>query len=408
MPAGELDVKHRTSSMGRCLAGSDHMFEVTVEDSFDFRSKEYAELFAASAASAFQHPIWLSLLYEKIVRRGAATPLIVVVRDGVTGKLAMVLPLVRRRYMLLKVVEFADLRVSDYVSPIVDEPTFSRILADGATVRAIRRHLRPYDLLRIGKLQDRSLPLERLLGIGKRENMGMSAYPSELEPTFETWREHKLDRSYRKELDKKSRQLGRMGDARFECADNPAAIRSTFDALKLFRGKRFDGSDGPADLLQQPSYFEFYLAVATKGQGSFARTYTFWMDGKPIAGALGLEHKGSLLIILGGFDEAGYRKQSIGSLTFERIAKDCIERGDHSLDFTIGDEPYKLIFGGRPSPMWQIFRAGSPLGYAAHMTVEKLPAAKALARRLFGSHGKPAAPAAIMAPPAAADEATGS
>jgi CelD/BcsL family acetyltransferase involved in cellulose biosynthesis len=82
------------------------MFEVTVEDSFDFRSKEYAELFASSAATAFQHPIWLALLYEKIVGHGAATPLIIVVRAG--GRLAMVLPLVRRRYTLLKVVEFAE------------------------------------------------------------------------------------------------------------------------------------------------------------------------------------------------------------------------------------------------------------------------------------------------------------
>ncbi|UCI07136.1 GNAT family N-acetyltransferase [Mesorhizobium sp. B1-1-8] len=385
------------------------MFKVTVEDSFDFRSTEYVELFTNSAATAFQHPIWLALLYEKIVRRGAATPLIIVVRDDASGKLAMVLPLVRSRYMRLKVVEFADMRVSDYVSPVTDEQTFSRILADGRTVAAIRKQLKPYDLLRIGKLGDRSLPLERLLGIDKRESMGMSAYSSKLEATFESWREHQLDRSYRKELDKKSRQLGRIGEARFECADNPDAIRTTFDALKLYRGKRFDGSDGPADLLQQPSYFEFYLAVATEGRSGFARTYTFWMNGKPIAGALGLAHRGSLLVILGGFDEAGYRKQSIGSLTFERIAADCIARGDHSLDFTIGDEPYKLIFGGRPSPMWQIFRAGSPLGYAAHLTVEKLPAAKALARRLFhASHGRPSAAAPMMAPSVTTDEAAGS
>ena len=132
------------------------------------------------------------------------------------------------------------------------------------------------------------------------------------------------------------------------------------------------------------------------------------MDDRPIAGALGLEHRGSLLVILGGFDEAGYRKQSIGSLMFEQIARDCIERGDHSLDFTIGDEPYKRIFGGKPSPMWQIFRAGSPLGYAAHVTVEKLPAAKALARRVLGSHGKKARPGRVAAAPASTDEAADS
>lgn len=68
-------------------------------------------------------------LYEKLVPQGAATPLIIVVRVRSSGKLAMVLPLVRRRYMLLKAIEFADMRVSDYVSPVVDEETFSRILA---------------------------------------------------------------------------------------------------------------------------------------------------------------------------------------------------------------------------------------------------------------------------------------
>lgn len=87
--------------------------------------------------------------------------------------------------------------------------------------------------------------------------------------------------------------------------------------------------------------------MANEGCGGFALTYTFWMNDRPIAGALGLEHRGSLLVILNGFDEEGYRRQSIGSLMFEQLARDCIERGDHHLDFTIGDEPYKGIFGGQ-------------------------------------------------------------
>jgi CelD/BcsL family acetyltransferase involved in cellulose biosynthesis len=258
--------------------------------------------------------------------------------------------------------------------------------------------------MRIGKLADRSLALERLFDIGKRENMGMSAYASRLEPTFAAWREQQLDQSYRRELDKKSRQLGRKGKARFECAETPTAIRATFDALKFYRGKRFDGSDGPADLLQRSSYFDFYLSVAMEGIGSFTRTYTFWMDDRPIAGALGLAHRGSLLVILGGFDEAEYRKQSIGSLLFEQIARDCIERGDQSLDFTIGDEPYKRTFGGRPSPMWQISRTGSPLGYAAHMAVEKSPAVRALARRLFGAGREKHPPRRTVGSPTPSDE----
>ena len=68
--------------------------------------------------------------------------------------------------------------------------------------------------------------------------------------------------------------------------------------------------------------------------------------------------------------------------------------------FTIGDEPYKLTFGAEPMPMWQVTRAGSPLGYLAGALVEKLPAAKALARNIFrrGTDKRPA-PAHNAAPP---------
>ena len=66
------------------------------------------------------------------------------------------------------------------------------------------------------------------------------------------------------------------------------------------------------------------------------------------------------IVFLTGFDHAGFKNQSIGSLMFEQVARDCIERGEAMLDFTIGDEPYKLTFGADPKPMWQVSRAGSP------------------------------------------------
>gem|GEM_PF-6791950 len=43
------------------------MFEVIAEDTFDFRSQEYAELFNGSAATAFQHPIWGSVGISAII-----------------------------------------------------------------------------------------------------------------------------------------------------------------------------------------------------------------------------------------------------------------------------------------------------------------------------------------------------
>jgi CelD/BcsL family acetyltransferase involved in cellulose biosynthesis len=156
--------------------------------------------------------------------------------------------------------------------------------------------------------------------------------------------------------------------------------------MKTYRGLRFGGPEEGGDLLQTPAYFDFYHGMALQGRDDATRTYGLWLDDRVIAGVLGLAHQGkSFLVIMGGFDFENFKNQSIGSLMFEQVARDCIERGEHLLDFTIGDEPYKLTFGGEPTPMSRITRAGSPLGFAANLLTESLPSAKIFARRVFHS-----------------------
>lgn len=358
------------------------MFEVAIQNSFDFQAQEYAALFEGSAATVFQHPRWLSAVYGKLCPANAAEPLIIVVRSAADGRLVMVLPLVRRRYAFLRVVEFADLCVSDYVSPVTDAQSFAAILADKECVAHIRRLIKPYDIIRIGKLADQSLPLERLFDT-KRDGMGFNAYAAPLDESFPQWRERRLAKSYRKELDKKSRQLHRKGAVRFECAGDPASIRAVFEAMKTYRGLRFGGPEQGGDLLQAKAYFDFYLGLALEGRNDFTRTYGLWLDDRLIAGVFGLSHRNtSFLIVMGGFDFKNFGKQSVGNLIYEQVASDCIERGEKFLDFTIGDEPYKLTFGARPTPMARITRTGSVLGFAANMLAESMPGARRLARRL--------------------------
>src|ERR1041384_4084659 len=92
------------------------VLEVAVEPLFDFLSGEYAQLFAWSRATAFQHPRWLDALYRKLAPAVNADPVIVTVRRE--GHLAMLLPLVRRRYGTLAAIQFADLGGSDYAFPV--------------------------------------------------------------------------------------------------------------------------------------------------------------------------------------------------------------------------------------------------------------------------------------------------
>lgn len=354
------------------------VFQISVENSFDFLSPEYADLFSRSDATVFQHPFWLDRLYARLVPYRNAKPLVITVRSAADAELLMVIPLVRRKQGGIKLVEFADLQVSDYVAPIVSM-SLQRILNDQAACKAIRKKLAPYDLLRLQKLTDGSVGLEPLFGAKPRALMPMSSYPVPLLHSYEQWRTDYMDRSYQKELDKKRRQLDRKGTVRFQCCNDLKMIETAFGAMREFRRLRFSDQD----LLQQEAYFGFYLEIAIQGSAmGLARTYVLSVDDRPVAAVLGLSHKHELLVILGGFDLAGFKKQSIGSIAFQEVAKDCIAKGDICLDFTIGDEPYKRLFGAKPTSMWAITAPGSHLGMAAGFLLKQLPWIKAVSKRL--------------------------
>jgi CelD/BcsL family acetyltransferase involved in cellulose biosynthesis len=363
------------------MNNSSTAFYVSIDDAFDFLSQEYAELFDHSAVTAFQHPVWLDSLYRKLAPAAAAKRLVVVVRHRTSGVLAAVLPLLRVRRGPVRTIEFADLRVSDYLAPVCSARVFSDLLQDEATCLEIRRLVRPFDLLRMNKLPDGKLPIESLLAAPLRKSMDTNAYSTVLTAPFEQWRINALGRSYQKELAKKWRQIEKKGALTFSSSDDSASVIAAMEVMKKFRGPRFQ-AQGDGDLLQRPEYFDFYCDVAIRGLGSFVRLYTMKMGDDVIAAVLGLCHRNSFLIIMSAFDIAGYRSQSIGALMFERVARDCIERGDQILDFTIGDEPYKKLFGAQPSPMWSVTQAGSAAGTVALFAVRQAPWIKQAAKKM--------------------------
>ena len=365
------------------MGNSKHAFDVRIDNAFDFLSDEYAALFNESAATAFQHPLWLHGLYGTLAPAVGAKPLIVVARYRPSGTLAMVLPLLRLRRGPVRTVEFADLRVSDYLAPVCTAQVFSDLLQDESARLALRSLVRPFDLLRMPKLPDGRIPLENLLAAPRRVAMDTNAYSTVLFAPFEQWRANALDRSYQKELAKKSRQLQKKGAVSFSCCEDAASVAEAMEVMKKLRGPRFQ-AQGDGDLLQRPEYFAFYSDVAARGLNSFVRLYVMKMDGEIIAAVLGLHHGDNLLVIMSAFDIAGFKNQSLGALTFEQVARDCIERGDHVLDFTIGDESYKRLFGAKPSPMWTVTQAGSVAGSIALLALKQAPWIKLAAKRMAG------------------------
>jgi CelD/BcsL family acetyltransferase involved in cellulose biosynthesis len=356
------------------------VFEVRAESDFRFLAPEYAQLFARSEATAFQHPLWLDRLYTRLAPEVGAEPVVITIRDG--PRLAAVIPLLRRRYGLLRVIEFADLQVTDYVAPVCERADFNAIRHDPAVRSAIRKALQPFDLIRIQKLRDDSLPLAHLLAPASQSLMSMSAYSAELEAPFVSWRDTHLNSTLRKELDKKRRRLERKGEVRFAQLTDPADIERAFERMRDYRRARFEGRGDGNDLLQDPPAFAFYLDLANAGIGAgLTRTYAISLGGTPVAIGFGLVHRGAFLLVLTGSDFVAYKNLSLGLLGMEDMIADCIERGDVLFDLTIGDEDYKRQLGTKVTTLTALVASGSCLGFLAGRTLER-PWAKRLAKRL--------------------------
>src|ERR1700723_2653222 len=70
----------------------------------------------AGQETAFQHPLWFEAWYGAFAE---ASPLIAIVTDSVTERPVALVPLILRVSHGVRIVEFADLNVTDYNAPIL-------------------------------------------------------------------------------------------------------------------------------------------------------------------------------------------------------------------------------------------------------------------------------------------------
>jgi CelD/BcsL family acetyltransferase involved in cellulose biosynthesis len=341
------------------------MFNLSIHSDFDFRSPEFADLFSRSDATVFQHPIWLHNLYTRVVSRLDAAPKIITLRTQADGKLVLLLPLVLRRYHRLKVIEFADFQMSDYIAPVCDRHVMPTITSDARINEQILAALKPYDLIWIRKLRDDAALIAGALIPGQRIRMDTSSHATKLFAPFEAWRVTTLEPEFQRHLDRKRKRLRKKGKLSFGLAEDAKSIEQALFTMRELRSARFR-SKGRSDILHKPECYDFYLGVAIAGaQSGLSRTYILRLDDRPIGIMFGVAHQGSFLFLLMGFDFENLRNCSVGLLMLEHAAADCIARGDALFDLTIGEEQYKGKFGTKPSALWAVWNGGTMVGRLA-------------------------------------------
>lgn len=355
-------------------------WDVHTAPSFDFLSAEYRDLFANSAATVFQSPLWMDRLYQRLAADQKVDPLIIIIRERESGKLAAVLPFIVRQRRQLLIAEFADFGVCDYCAPICDSRLLQDICKDGTLARQVRGLLRPCDLLIIQKVRSDALPLFGILGRTRQSRLPFTAHAATLFAPYEAWREASISETQRRFLDTKRKRLAKRGPLITSPVTSKEGIQQAIEDIRRFREYRFNET-GIFNLLKTESFAQFYREVSNDPPP--ARAYIMTVSGTPVSAAFTLDRNGTLHFILSGFDFLNYRNASIGLLIIEDIIEDCIARGITTLDFTIGNQAYKKEFGTHEMQMWTVWLGISRIGRAAAFFLSRSSRLRQLARRLM-------------------------
>lgn len=295
-------------------------------------------------ATPFQTRLWLENWYRFIAPSRAATPLPVAVRCGETNQTAALLPLIMRTDGRLRVIEFADLGVTDYNGPVLGPSAPSEPADNRAFLIALRKVLPSADLIRFEKqpvrIRGRDNPLAVVPGAQPSGLYGNVVMVEDSAEAFVRAR----GRKYRKEVERCFRVLESRGQRAFAAASVPEEAIELYRVLEGQQSQRMT-SLGKTYLLDEPAYSRFYESVLLAGlERRAAEIFCLSVDGNPVALIYGIADRGKFLLLRISNAGEAWKACSPGRLVVVETIRQLRGEGIRIFDMTIGDYAFKRGF----------------------------------------------------------------
>jgi CelD/BcsL family acetyltransferase involved in cellulose biosynthesis len=340
--------------------------------------------------TAFQHRHWLEAWYGAFA---GSSPLIAIITDNATDQQVALLPLIRRVKNGIRIVEFADLGVTDYNAPVLGlVAPHDRIEAHAlcqALLAGLRHLPEGVDLLRLRKMPANvgGVP-NPLASLGRMGSCSLNGNLVVVGDDFDAYRASLK----RMELPRSWRVFNRYPGAKFQIVtdvDEALALLDTMDAQQHERMKQL----GWKFVLDDDCHAPFYRDLVRRGVSEgYAIVSALTCDDEVVATTLGIK-KGSDYTLL-RISNAGKRWShcSPGLLVVERTMDALHKDGVRQFDLSIGNYAYKRRFGAAQLPLADVSIAlgwrGLPFllrDYAA----QRLRRYPRLARMVGRARGKP-------------------
>ena len=347
-----------------------------------------ASRLSAGHRTAFQHGHWLDAWYAAF---RAAAPLIAVISDSTTGRDIAVVPMISHVRRGIRIVEFADLGVSDNNAPILacdaafdaaDARAISAALVDG--LRALPDG---FDLLRLKKMPAHvgGKP-NPLVSIGR---IGSCSVNGNLVLMGDDYADYRAS-IRRLQLPRCWRVFTRLGSARFEIATDVVRASEFLDVMDVQQEERMKQLGSPF-VLNDDVHAAFYREVARQGAAEgYAVVSALVCDKGIVATTLGVRYGATYFLLRISHTGRTWANFSPGLLVTERTMEALHAQGVRRFDLSIGNQDYKRRLGAEQLPLTDVSVAlswrGLPFAWRdlAAQGLRRHPRLAAIAARVMG------------------------
>lgn len=327
--------------------------------------RQAASRLNAGHRTAFQHGDWLGPWYEAF---HDLAPLIAVVSDAATGKDVAVVPMISHVRRGIRIVEFADLGVSDNNAPILAlDAELDADAINKALVDALRALPDGFDLLRLKKMPAHvgGKP-NPLVSLGR---IGSSSLNGNLVLTGDDYEDYQASIK-RMQMPRCWRVFTRHAGARFEIAKDVARAHAFLDVMDLQQQARMRKL-GSRFVLNDTTHARFYREVARQGiADGYAVISALVCDEAVVATAFGVRYGATYFLLRISHAGDSWSSCSPGLLVTERTMAALHAEGVRRFDLSIGNQDYKRRFGAERVPLTDVSVAlswrGAPYAWRDH------------------------------------------
>jgi len=338
--------------------------------------------------TAFQHGYWLDAWYGAF---HGVPPLIAVITDAATAKDIALVPMFSHVRRGIRIVEFADLGVSDNNAPIVaGDASFDAAGAEtigAALLDGLRALPDRFDLLRFKKLPAYvGTKPNPLVSLGRA---GSCSLNGNLVLTGDDYADYQASIK-RMQMPRCWRVFSRHAGARFEIATDVGRAHELLDVMDVQQQERMQQLGSPFVLNDEP-HARFYREVARRGVAEgYAVISALVCDEGIVATTFGVRHGATYYLLRIGHAGKPWANCSPGLLVTERTMAALHAQGVRRFDLSIGNHDYKRRFGAEPVPLTDVSVAlswrGLPFVLRDHAAqgLRRHPRLAALAARAMG------------------------